>query len=325
MPDQVAPTKNKIIHASALVDGTFTHTSNENFIHYSLSLPVPPHHPRANDIKNTDFLVQPFSVEQFSSNSYFLLSPSMKNTFLTPLLGDRAHFVKSDESTLKEITWLDTFIENEIPPHTDTIIGVGGGILLNAAAYIAEKRHLAFVSVPTTILAAADAAIGGLVRINKVTDTQFQKSFYKSVYEPSQIILDMRFLTTLPKEQISFGLSEVIKHGAYQSLPLLKYLASTAFDPFGDANSLLKAICWTVALKNVAIIYDPDSLAFGGSILRGGHQRALAIEEASHFTVSHGEAVAVSVYQEMKENAQIVSLLDIIYHKLHLPKTSMYI
>lgn len=115
-------------------------------------------------------------------------------------------------------------------------------------------------------------------------------------------------------------MSEVVKHGVYQSPALLSFLVSDGFDPFNNQPSLLKAVCWTVALKNVAIKHDPDSLSAGGEILRGGHKLALALEEASHFKISHGEAVAVGVYQDVLQDPVRRQLLDRIYQKLGLPR-----
>lgn len=306
---------------SLIVDQQFIDTPAETFREYSISLPVPHHHLRAAAIAETTFTVGTLETDTLPSDSYFLVDDSLRDSFVVSSLGGKAKLVLATEDTLKELTWLDIFVHSEVPETTGTVVGIGGGVLLNAAAYIAERRGVDFVSIPTTILAAADSAIGGLVRINKVEGEQFQKSFHKSVYEPSRIIIDPRFLATLPKEQISFGLSEVVKHGVYQSRALLEYLAGEDFDPFNDQDSLLKAICWVAALKNVAIIHDPDSQSFGGDILRGGHKLALSIEEQSHFKISHGQAVAVGVYQDAAGDPTKMALLDTIYAKLGLLKT----
>jgi 3-dehydroquinate synthetase len=311
----------KIRNDSAAVDGRFIDTPAENFHSYSLSLAVPAHHARASTIAESTFLVASLDNTALPERSYYMVDAGLQDTPIVGSLGNRAYFVKATEDSLKEISWLTNFVDTEIPPSPNSIVGIGGGILLNAAAFAAEKRGIDFVAVPTTVLAAADSAIGGLIRINKVEGGQFQKSFYKSVYEPSRIILDPKALLSLPKKQISFGLSEVVKHGAYQSTALLEYLAGDDFDPLNNQDSLLKAICWTAALKNVVIVHDPDSESAGGSILRGGHKLALSIEEESQFKISHGEAVAVGVYQDNLQSPEKIALLNAIYQKLELPKT----
>lgn len=311
----------KIKNDSLLVDSHFIDASAGEFEHYKLLLPVPSHHPRAKVINATRFSVEPIASIDFPEESFYLVDEALRGLLAEHSFGGNILFVEAKENTLKELSWLEVCIrDNPISASTNTLVGIGGGILLNAAAYIAEKMNIDFISVPTTILAAADSAIGGLVRMNKVEGKNYIKSFYKSVYEPSKIILDRSIIVSLPENQICWGLSEVVKHGVYQSAPLLEYLASDDFRPLENESSLIKAVCWTVALKNVAIIHDPDSKGEGGSILRGGHVLALRIEEESNFTISHGQAVAVGVYQDNKDNDILVALLDRIYKKLSLPK-----
>jgi|ERR1035437_1525134 3-dehydroquinate synthetase len=313
---------NKILKDSSFVDQEFAATDTISFSAYELIMPVPEHHPRAVAIAATRFLVQRVASIDFPATSRVYVDTSLSDALRGHKLTDDVVIAEAREDTLKELSWLTNFIhENAVPTDCTTIVGIGGGVLLNAVAYIAERQNVDFISVPTTVLAAADSAIGGLVRINKVEGEKYIKSFYKSVYEPSSIIIDVSLLASLPKDQIRWGLSEVVKHGVYQSLPLLEYLAGEGFNPFGNENSLVKAICWTAALKNVAIIHDPDSTDIGGLILRGGHQLALHIEEASNFRVSHGEAVAVGIYQDSSTNVLVLPLLDTIYAKLELPKS----
>lgn len=308
----------KLKDASSLVDKDFVASNNKDFSNYTLSLPVPVHHPRAAELNATQFVIKPFSHEDFSQKSYFVISPSLKNSFIAEFMGEQFWSVDSHENGIKDIAWLDGI--KTIPDDINTIVGIGGGTILNAVAYIAEKRHLQFISVPTTVLAAADAAIGGVIRLNKINQEKVEKNFYRSAYEPNEIIVDTRFLQMLSESQISIGCSEIIKHGVYQSFSLLNYLASDAFDPFNNLNSLIKAICWTVALKNVAITLDPDSLGAGGDILRGGHKIARDIEDRMP-TISHGEAVAIGVYQDIKEHSDVKEVLERIYTKLSLPRS----
>ena len=318
--EQYNAVEEKIRSDSAIIDGRFIDALNESFRSYSVLLPVPDHHKRAGVITETTFVVGSLAGNTTPEDSYYMVDASLKDKPIAESLGDNVHFIEATEDSLKEISWLTGLVDNEVPQSLGSIVGIGGGILLNAAAFAAEKRRVDFISIPTTVLAAADSAIGGLIRLNKVEDEQLQRSFYKSVYEPSRIVLDPKALGSLPKNQISFGLSEVVKHGVYQSTALLEYLAGDDFDPFNNEDSLLKAICWTVALKNVDIVQDPDSESFGGTILRGGHKLAWSIEEESRFKVSHGEAVAIGVYQDALHTPEKLALLNTIYKKLSLPK-----
>lgn len=359
------------IHKESLkVDKEFSSRSASSFNDFSMNLPIPPLHPRAEFIADTKFIVDSLSninhifLSALESNSELRINNSLEPLPLTSLhllldsnipshalnleelqqIATQLTMLEASESTLKEITWLETFIKNDLkinPSQTNSqhkskafVVAIGGGVLLNAAGFIAEKLNQNLITIPTTIVAAADSAIGGLVRINKIQDKQHIKSFYKSVYEPHLIILDMNLIAQLPPREIQLGLSEIIKHGAYQSSSLLEFMASSEFQLEYETKSaslkkglskaskdqLLKAICWTVALKNIAIIHDPESLGEGGMILRGGHKRALQIESKSKFTVSHAKAVAIGVYEDCRDK-QTKDLLNKIYAKLDLPKT----
>ncbi|MBI4836312.1 MAG: hypothetical protein HY817_03550 [Candidatus Abawacabacteria bacterium] len=137
----------------------------------------------------------------------------------------------------------------------------------------------------------SDSSLGGKVRANRVEVSKFEKHAYKSFYEPNEVIVDMRFLETLRHDQSSWGLAEIVKHAIYQSTSLLNYLLSDSFNP-KIPQSLLKAILWCADLKRVCLEVDPEESREGSyKILRAGHDVSDKIEEKSHFTVSHGEAV----------------------------------
>jgi len=312
--------KAEILRASTAIDHLFV-TLDDSITSYSLQLPVPKHHPRAKTITETLFVVRALNADELPTNSFYLVDSKLKNSFVADFLGEKAHYVNAAEHTLKEVSWLKNYLASYIPKDIETIVGIGGGVLLNAAAYIAEERKSDYIAIPTTVVAAADSSVGGLVRINKVADEHFKKSYYQSVYEPSKIILDPRFLEILPKMQVCLGLSEVVKHGVYQSPALLEYLASNECDPLNNQDTLVKAICWTVALKNIALTNDPDSTKFGGEILRGGHRLAHEIEEKSRFKIPHTQAVAIGVYQDAMRDITKLRLLDAVYKKLDLPRS----
>lgn len=168
MREKLCNVAEQISKDSLLVDQQFSGRAAETFTNYSLFLPVPTHHPRAEAISQTRFTVGRFQADTLPQDGYLLLDANLKSTVIAKAISESAHYVEATEDTLKELSWLDNFIANNVPQTIASVIGVGGGILLNAAAYIAERQGSDFISVPTTILAAADSAIGGLVRINKI-------------------------------------------------------------------------------------------------------------------------------------------------------------
>jgi len=232
------------------------------------------------------------------------------------------HWIVPSEEKTKEVHWLDAFIAtNDLQRNkVKTIIVIGGGVLINAGGYIAEKLGCDLMYIPTTVISMADGSIGGKVRANIIEENTYIKHGYKSFYEPNLILADHRFLQSLTNENISIGLGEIIKHGVFQSKLLLEYLISDSFNPFQQKQTLLKAILWSVALKAVCLRIDPDETKDGSyRILRGGHDMSDKIEEQSHFKIPHGTAVARSIHEELKQaNHPLLYLFEQCFEKFKL-------
>jgi 3-dehydroquinate synthase len=90
------------------------------------------------------------------------------------------------------------------------ILAVGGGVVTDMAGFVAATlaRGVPFVNVPTTILAAADASIGGKTGV----DTAGATNLIGAVHQPRAVYIDLATWRTLPTEQIQSGLAETIKH-----------------------------------------------------------------------------------------------------------------
>jgi 3-dehydroquinate synthetase len=274
-----------------------------------ISYPVPVEHPRSKNISQYELsLVSQFN---FLQKEYTLI---IDNNILPELVGENIVRLIADESKLKEISLVQDIISQNT--FNKKIIAVGGGILLNVSLYIAEYLRSDIILVPTTIIAMSDSSIGGKVRINKISNDILIKHFYKSFYEPNQIIVCPQFLDTLSNEQIKEGLAEIIKHAFYQSNGLKEFLFSEKFNPFLDKQSLLKAILWTADLKRICLEVDPEeSLDGSNKILRAAHDISDNIEEQSNFTISHGKAVLVAMKEDL-ENTELKNQLDDLYLKL---------
>lgn len=172
----------------------------------------------------------------------------------------------------------------------DEIIAVGGGAVLDVAGFAASiyRRGLPYVRVPTTLLAYVDASVGVKTGIN----VGERKNLIGAFAPPARVILDRSLLASLPDEEVSSGLGEVLKLavGCDPSLlvlldaarPSAEWASSSAADPLLDA-----AI--TVMLREL----QPN--LYEGDLCRAvdlGHTFSLPMEMAG---MRHGEAVAVDV------------------------------
>nr|PZN37310.1 MAG: 3-dehydroquinate synthase [Bacillota bacterium] len=102
------------------------------------------------------------------------------------------------------------------------IVAVGGGAAGDLAGFVAAtyQRGIAFVQVPTTLLAMVDASVGGKVAINLPR----AKNMVGAFHQPRLVVADLATLTTLPDREYRSGLAEVVKHGIIRDRGLFQLL-----------------------------------------------------------------------------------------------------
>src|SRR5688572_16147002 len=90
------------------------------------------------------------------------------------------------------------------------LIMIGGGVLSDMGGFCAAtyKRGIDFITVPTTLLAQADASVGGKLGI----DFNHFKNHIGVFQQPALTLLHSNFLKTLPRAELRSGFAEVIKH-----------------------------------------------------------------------------------------------------------------
>lgn len=315
----------KILQETVKVDSKFDGIDDDALLKYSIHFNVPVFHPRHRTLQAYTLQVGAVSAETFAGKPLVFIDKGLSQSFLKGILPNQGvYFEEAHEETFKEWNWLKNFLTKNHIRELDTnrIIGIGGGLTLNVAAYIAELMQIPLVQIPTTVIGIADGS-GGKVRLNMVDKGRFYKHFYKSFYEPDSIIVDPRFLQSLSERHISTGLGEIVKHAVFQSPALLHYLLSPNFAPYSNRISLLKAVLWTASLKAVCLEVDVEENANGSrSILRGGHEFSDRIEEDSHFRIPHGYAVAIGVRRdlEMTSHPLLPKFLSLC-GKYHIPTT----
>lgn len=179
----------------------------------------------------------------------------------------------------------------------DAVVALGGGVIgdlsgLTAALFM---RGIPIVQCPTTLLAQVDASVGGKVAV----DLPAGKNMVGAFHFPLFVLIDPELLATLPDPTLSQGLSEMLKHALLFSPDHLTDLLSHA-DAFYARNFdvIGPLIATSVGLKAACVGRDPWEQGEAGKgrvLLNLGHTVGHALEVASNYALSHGEAVALGL------------------------------
>ncbi len=183
------------------------------------------------------------------------------------------------------------------------IIAVGGGVVTDIAGFVAGTygRGVPFINYATTLLAAADASVGGKTAV----DTPLATNLIGIFNQPKKVYIDISAWKTLPQRQLSSGLAETIKHACLASRDLFAYLDANMERIFAFDDE----VCGHIAAENCRIKYSvvmKDERESGlREVLNLGHTVGRAIETVSGYRLLHGEAVSIGLVAEVKLAAKL--------------------
>ncbi len=200
------------------------------------------------------------------------------------------HFVFSAGEESKNGTTylqlLNFLAENQLT-RSDLIIALGGGVTGDLAGFAAATylRGIAYIQVPTTLLAAVDSSVGGKTAI----DLPAGKNLCGAFYQPRLVLCDTNTLQSLPPHIFRDGCAEVIKYGVLYDPQLFAHLEEAVLDFDREA-----VIARCVELKRNVVMEDEFDMGQRMK-LNLGHTVGHGIEARSNFTLSHGQAVAIGM------------------------------
>lgn len=184
------------------------------------------------------------------------------------------------------------------------LINLGGGVITDLGGFAAAsyKRGITTIHFPTTLLAMADAALGGKTGI----DFDGYKNHIGAFYQPLKVYVLTDFLKTLPERQWKSGLGELIKYG-FLTMKGLKPLENFSFSV---NQQLQKAIIEAAQFKLNVVAEDPTEIGMR-KILNFGHTIGHAFESfamSKRQTLMHGEAVAAGIAAELYLSVRLKGL-----------------
>ncbi len=187
----------------------------------------------------------------------------------------------------------------------DAVVALGGGVVGDLAGFAAASylRGIAFVQVPTTLLAQIDASVGGKTGVNLAAG----KNLVGAFHQPHLVLIDTETLRTLPRREITSGFCEAVKQGAVGSRQLFdqtRRLLSNCGPDFSqcfDKKESQTEVCATIAAQcrfkaGIVVRDEREDISRtdhrSRRILNFGHTTAHALEKlTSYRRFRHGEAV----------------------------------
>jgi len=187
------------------------------------------------------------------------------------------------------------------------IVALGGGVVGDLAGFVAATylRGIAFVQVPTTLLAQVDSSVGGKVGVNLKSG----KNLVGAFHQPRLVLCDINTLKTLPLRELRAGLAEVIKYGIIYDAELFKRLERDLKKLLRrEPKTLTDVIARCCEIK--ADVVGQDETESGlRAILNFGHTIGHAIENISGYgKYLHGEAISIGQVAAAKISGVVLDM-----------------
>ncbi len=252
-------------------------------------------------------------IDSTSGNSRIMVGESLDN--LVRYTGPKKNIIITDHnlnqlyhehfppypvieiSTGEKIKTLDTveiiyqqLLEHEID-RSSCIIAIGGGITCDIAGFVASTylRGVDFGSVATSLLAQADAAIGGKNGVN----FQGYKNMIGLFQQPRFVICDPILLQSLPPIELANGFAEIIKHACISNRELFSFLEANQPPALALDTAILEQLVFESVKIKVNIVNQDEKEKGERRKLNFGHTLGHALEKTT--SISHGQAVSTGM------------------------------
>lgn len=169
-------------------------------------------------------------------------------------------------------------------------VAFGGGVVCDITALAASlyMRGVHCILVPTTVLAMADASIGGKTAVN----LSGYKNLIGTFYAASSIILCFPVIRSLPEAEYRSGLAEILKTGALYDSELYTMFVTRYNEIINRDEACISTLIRRAAEAKARVVERDFTEQGERAFLNFGHTFAHALESLTHFSVSHGDAVA---------------------------------
>ncbi len=246
-------------------------------------------------------------LSQYTYDKLFVLTDRNTFKFASPLLAnsqlckDAKQIVIEADDTHKNLESLASVWQTLSDSHATRrsfMLNLGGGMVTDLGGFAAStfKRGIRYINIPTTLLGAVDAAVGGKTGINF---NGLKNEI--GVFNPAEaVLISTVFFKTLSREHLLSGYAEMLKHGLISNADTYNKLLTLDFSNL-DLDQLLRLLEESVKVKERIVESDPFEKNIRKS-LNLGHTVGHAFESLSHerkSPVQHGYAVAWGLVCEL--------------------------
>ena len=201
---------------------------------------------------------------------------------------------------------------------SDAFLALGGGMVgdLTGLAAATYMRGVAYIQIPTTLLAAVDSSVGGKTAV----DLPAGKNLMGAFWQPLLVLCDTDTLSTLPDADLTSGCAEVIKTAVLFDEMLFEQLSRDG-KAFGRETVIARCVAW-----KRDIVAEDERDTGRRALLNLGHTLGHAVEAESGFSLSHGQCVAIGMATVCRAAAKrgicahdVPEKVDAVLEKFGLP------
>jgi len=229
-------------------------------------------------------------------NVHQLYSVIIKKYFKIHKINLKACIIDSNESkkNWKKANQILKFFETEKTLRRETIVAVGGGVLLDIVGFCSSiyRRGIPYFKIPTTLLSIVDVSVGAKVAINHFDRRNRLGSYYPAI----GALVDKKFIKTQNKREIINGIAEIFKLAIIKSSELFNLLEKN-YSQLINEKFQFGAV--PIRVINLAISNMIEELASNlwekklDRCVDFGHTFSPVIEMKNIKNLLHGEAVAL--------------------------------
>lgn len=173
------------------------------------------------------------------------------------------------------------------------LVALGGGVIGDLVGFAAScyMRGVAWLNIPTTLLAQVDASVGGKTAVNH----PLGKNLIGSFYAPVGVVCSLHFLKTLSDEDYTAGLAEVLKYGLILDADFFNWLEQNKEAIKHRNEDILAEVVYRCLELKAQVVNEDFKDRAHRAVLNFGHTLGHALEKVHNYEIRHGDAVSIGL------------------------------